>query len=63
MSLLAGELSTLLVVRRGVVDRGVSAGCSVVVIKRPGCLMSGSVCLSWLCVLVGFEFFDLLSGG
>ena len=59
---LAGELSTLLVVRRGVVDRGVSAGCSVVVIKRPpGCLMS--VCLSWLRVLVGFEFFDLLSGG
>ena len=58
-SVLAGVLSAWLVVHRGVVGQSISASGSVVMIKRPRCIVGGSIYLSWLCVLVRLEFLDL----
>ena len=57
--MLVGVNSAWLVVHRGAMGQSVSAGGSVVVIKRPRCIVGGSFYLSWLCVLVGLEFLDL----
>ena len=57
--MLAGVLSTCLVVHRGAVGQSVTASDSVVMTKRPRCIVGGSIHLSWLCVLVRLEFLDL----
>ena len=58
--MLAGVLSAWLVVHRGAVGQSVSVSGSVVMIKRPRCIVGGSIYLSWLCVLVRLGFLNLL---